>query len=391
MLNMKGMKLKMYKKICLLCICLCVTLCACQRAEPSDNNVVGEETAFLDKYNDFTVKENAKRAALIYVDDDSIPELLILKNGEYKLYWLDGSEVRAAAMPDLEIKANAYGLKHDPEDSEQQTFYRFEYVPYKGLIRVHGGDNQERHDYYLRYTNGLFETELEAKSMDYTWHTYDAEKEIANEEFLSQLADLGYDELIPCGYLYENVAAAYENMGAASDTKKVLDDFVSGKINALDYVEEISDIPEDNFVMTSYEDFYDDITAGEGDIWGSLEYIDFDNDGEDELIIHGYAGACLFFDVIGDAVYKVLETGSTTDVASVAEIEGKRVIERTDLTHAGRKSYRIMKYDSCCCLIDCFHLYVEYEDSDYSDDDVFQYRNKEISMEEFETILNSIH
>lgn len=381
----------MYKKICLLCICLCVTLCACQRTEPSDNDAAGEETAFLDKYNDFAVKENVKRAALIYVDDDSTPELLILKNGEYKLYWLDGSEVRAAAMPGSEIKANACGLKHDPEDSEQQTFYRFEYVPYKGLIRVHGDDNQERHDYYLRYTNGLFETELEAKSIDYTWHTYDAEKEIANEEFLSRLSDLGYDELIPCGYLYENVAAAYENIGAASDAKEVLDDFVSGKINALDYMEEISDIPEDSFVMTSYEDFYDDITAGEGDIWGSLEYIDFDNDGEDELIIHGYAGACLFFDVIGDTVYKVLETGSATDAASVAEIEGKRVIERTDLTHAGRKSYRIMKYDACGCLIDWFHLYAEYEGSDYSDDDVFQYRNKEISMEEFETILNSIH
>lgn len=63
------------------------------------------------------------------------------------------------------------------------------------------------------------------------------------------------------------------------------------------------------------------------------------------LIIHGYAGACLFFDVIGDTVYKVLETGSTTDVASIAEMNGKRVVVRTDLSHAGRKSYRIMEFD----------------------------------------------
>ena len=59
--------------------------------------------------------------------------------------------------------------------------------------------------------------ELKAESTDYTWHTYDAEKEITNEKFLSQLFSLGYDELIPCGYLYETVADAYENIGAIPD------------------------------------------------------------------------------------------------------------------------------------------------------------------------------
>lgn len=119
--------------------------------------------------------------------------------------------------------------------------------------------------------------------------------------------------------------------------------------------------------------------------------MDFDNDGKDELIIHGYAGACLFFDVIGDTVYLLLETGSTTDVASVAELNGKRVIERTDLTHAGRESYRIMEFDACGCLIDHFHLYTEYADDDYSIEDTFWYRDEKISMEEFESILSHIH
>lgn len=413
----------MKKKILLLCICLSVCLCACQKAVPlnesvsketeqrvvqedellqpdmngstieaSGTNMYGEDMTFLEQYEDFWDKERLQRAALIYLDEDSIPELLILENGEYSLYLFDGSEVKAVSMPSAEIKANAYGSRYDLERleyPEYQTFYWFEYVPHKGLLRVHCDTDQERHDYYLRYTNGLLLTEFEAKSIDYTWHTYNAEKEISNEEFLSRLTDLGYDKLVPCGYLYEDVKTAYENIDVTSDTKKVLDNFVNQKIDAMDYVEGISDIPEDNFVMRSYKDYYDDITAGEED-WGSVEYVDFDNDGEAELILHGYCGACLFFDVIGDTVYKVIRTGSTTDVAYVAEIENKRVIVRTDLTHGGRLSYRIMAYDSCCCLIDWFHLYAGYEGASYSNDDKFMYRDNAISMEEFEIILNSI-
>lgn len=373
---------------------------ACQRTIPenesvsqaTEQSVLQEETTFLDKYTDFFVSENVKRAALIYLDGDSIPELLVLKNGEYILHSFDGSEVKVIAMPGTKIKANAYGMQYNFEDSEFQTFYWFEYAPYKGLIRVHSGTEEERHDYYLKYTNGMFSIELEVRSdSSNTWYTYDSEGEIANEEFLNQLSDLGYDELVPCSYLYENIMAAYENIDVTSDTQTVLNNFVNGEVNALDYVEKISDIPKDAFVMRSYEDFYDDITAGEGDIWGEEEYIDFDNDGEDELIIHGYAGACLFFDVIGDTVYKVLRTGGTADVAYVTVFKEKRVVARTDLTHGGRLSYRIMEFDPCGCLIDWVHLYADFEGARYSEEDKFTYRNHEISMEEFEEIMNSIH
>ncbi|MDE7416482.1 MAG: hypothetical protein K2N44_09305 [Lachnospiraceae bacterium] len=51
-----------------------------------------------------------------------------------------------------------------------------------------------------------------------------------------------------------------------SDGKKALEDFVSGKTDAIDYVEEISDIPEDGFIMRSFEDFYNWITS-EDDFW----------------------------------------------------------------------------------------------------------------------------
>ena len=72
--------------------------------------------------------------------------------------------------------------------------------------------------------------------------------------------------MIPRGYLYANIADAYENIGMKSDAKKALEDFVSGKTDAIDYVEEISDIPEDGFIMRSFEDFYNWITL-EDDFW----------------------------------------------------------------------------------------------------------------------------
>ena len=350
-----------------------------------------EDKPYLDGYREVFTSEDAKRTALIYLDEDSVPELLILKNGEYKLYTFDGSKVNEIPMPNADIKASAYGLPHDFQDSVDQTFYWFEYVPYEGLIRVHNSTEEERHDYYLRYSHGSLSKELETMSTSYEWHTYNAKKEIANEEFLTMLSDLGYDKLIPCEYLYESVAAgAFENIGLSSDSRKVLEDFVNGEIDAVDYVEEIGDIPEEGFVMKSYNEYFEYITAGESDIWGSNEYIDFDNDGEDELIIHGYTGACLFFDVIGDMVYPVLHTGSTTDFASVAVFNGKKVIKRGDFIHVGREYYRIMTFDSCCCLVDWFNLRASFEGDTYTEEDEFEYRDHDISMEEFEKIRDSI-
>ena len=152
---------------------------------------------------------------------------------------------------------------------------------------------------------------------------------------------------------------------------------------------EISDIPEDGFVMQSYEDFYEQVISGD-ELWGDYEYVDFDNDGMDELVLHGFAGACTFFDVIGDNVYFLLHTGTTTDVASIATFQGKDIIQRTDYTHVGRQICSIMQYDACGCLLDYASLVASYEGSEYTSNDEFEFRNKTITMEEFEEIRSSI-
>lgn len=377
----------MNKKHCIrymLCMLAGAMLCACQRTA-SERGM-----PFLDEYDRVFAGMQGGRAALVYLDDDSVPELLILKDGEYQMYFFDGSAARKISLPN-EVKANAYGTRYAVEDTEgsELIFFWFEYVPRKGLVRIHGGEDEKRRDYYLSYEDGVLNVELEADDEGYTWNTYDAEGEITNEEFSDRLAKLGYNSLICCAYLYGDVKTAYENGEHTADARKELEDFVSGKADAVEYVESICEAPEQGFARRNFAEINEEVTAGEP-WWEGVEYVDFDNDGEDELIVHGYAGARLYFDVVGDTVYKVIKTGSTADVSYVAEMNGKRVVVRTDLTHGGRKYYWVMTYDGCGCLTDWFELSAGYEGEDYGTEDRYEYRNRVISGKEFEAIRDSI-
>lgn len=381
-----------------LCVIFCVDLCACQRFAPEPPEVSGRESIFqelsqesmdfLEAYHHFCEQENASQIALIYLDEDNVPELLIRREREYELYFWDGSLVVPISMPDGEIRANTSGPGYDFW-YQKKVPYWFEYAPRQGLVRVHGGDEEGRADFYLRYADGALSEELEVYC-DGFWNTYEGDREIANEEFRDRLTELGYDGLIPCGYLYDGVAAAYENMDAESDSSKLLEDFVNGKVEALCYGSHGMGTPtEEEFYLRNYEEIYEYFTCGEP-WWGSLFYVDFDNDGEDELMLTGYTNSHMFFDVIGDTVYEVLVTGSTTDNGYVAEMNGRRVIERTDLLHSGRQLYRVQEYDACGCVIDEFRLTAYFEGDRYAEGDEFEYRGRAITMEEFEEIKRSI-
>ena len=105
----------MNKKHCIrymLCMLAGAVLCACRK------------TTFLDEYNQFFAGIQGERAALVYLDDDSVPELLILKDGEYQVYFFDGFEAKRILLPN-EIKANAYGTRYAVEGIEgsELTFY----------------------------------------------------------------------------------------------------------------------------------------------------------------------------------------------------------------------------------------------------------------------------
>ena len=49
-----------------------------------------------------------------------------------------------------------------------------------------------------------------------------------------------------------------------------------------------------------------------------------------------------------------------------------------------------MQFDSCCCLVDWFGLSAFYEESTYTEEDEFEYRDQEITMEQFEELVDDI-
>lgn len=364
--------------------------------ELSDDAVVREDffrgdISWEEAYQTLIGEEAVKKMALIYLDDDAVPELLTLQNGGYHLYTFDGRQAAAIAMPEGVGTARAYGPRHTVEYFPQdRTFYWFEYVPFQGRIRVHdrSGDGKEKYDYYLRYQNGSLAVELKAEAQYGIWKTYSTLQQLNHEGFLSRVSDLGYDRLIPCGFFYDDLQEAWDQIDRASDGREALFHFIKGKTDALHHVDKGANLPESGYVMKSCQEICEDITAGkdaaeeiaieenavEEDIAVRKEYVDFDNDGEEELILRSDTGACVFLDVIGSTVYVVMEAGGTVGREEenvyieqmdyrdpyVAEREGKRVVVREGLTKDGIERCFILQYDPGGCLIDYQRMYGYY-------------------------------
>lgn len=113
----------MHKRHCILYMFVCVMLCACQGRTSEQESAYGKteqsrwpqtesepadaDTEFLEKYSQIIAEMNGGRTALLYLDDDAVPELLLLKDGEYQLYFYDGSEAKNIPLPDAGMKADA--------------------------------------------------------------------------------------------------------------------------------------------------------------------------------------------------------------------------------------------------------------------------------------------
>ena len=74
---------------------LCFVLCGCQKSDMDvDQNVLQEnEQAYPEAYDSFCEQESIDKVALIYLDEDAIPELLTIQKGEYKIYTVQDDAV----------------------------------------------------------------------------------------------------------------------------------------------------------------------------------------------------------------------------------------------------------------------------------------------------------
>lgn len=122
------------------------------------------------------------------------------------------------------------------------------------------------------------------------------------------------------------------------------------------------------------------------------ERIDLDNDGEREQIMEGPYGG-LYLDARDQKVYVFAEGEGTAGVLSYTEYEDAVWIVHRDTTHMGRQMYWLTRYNGEGEIEDEFQLSAEYWDSQngqYDEKSDFTFRDKKISMEEYEALKTEI-
>lgn len=118
------------------------------------------------------------------------------------------------------------------------------------------------------------------------------------------------------------------------------------------------------------------------------ERVDLDNDGEDELIINGPYGG-IYLDCVDGKVMVFAEGEGTAVYLSYVFYDNAYWIVYSDTTHTGRILYILTKYNSSKTVDDSFKLSADFYDTEYEDGD-FYYRDKSITMEEFNKLRNDI-
>lgn len=166
------------------------------------------------------------------------------------------------------------------------------------------------------------------------------------------------------------------------DSEELLDAFLAGEIPA--FYDDSGDVSID----------FDQLPV-DGEDWNSYsvgERIDLDNDGENELILEGPYGG-MYIDARAGKVYVLAAGEGTAGVLSYTDYNNATWIMHSDTTHAGRKTYRLTRYDGNGNIADEFQLRAEYWDSPddkYDENSDFTYRDAKISMEEYEILLKEI-
>ena len=166
-----------------------------------------------------------------------------------------------------------------------------------------------------------------------------------------------------------------------TDPSSVLDRFLDNKAQAYN-------------PQTGEYFYYSNISEGD---WGysgdAKNRVDLDNDGELEQILDGMYGG-MYLDV-RDGRVVVLATGDgTAAVLTYGYYEGKVWICHCDTTHQGRDWFHLDQYDGSGNIVDSFDLNANFFEGDlqdqYDPNDEYTFRDQNISMEQFISLVNEI-
>lgn len=175
----------------------------------------------------------------------------------------------------------------------------------------------------------------------------------------------------------------WENTESSNEASDLIDAFIRGEIDA-----ESSDEGRAPINISELENNEEE--------WLRYEVgdrIDIDSDGEDELIMNGPYGG-MILDARDNKVYILTEGDGMAAVLSVAKLDNEFWVVHADTSHSGRQMYFLDKYNGRGEITDSTTLSAEYWDSpndQYDEDSDFMFRDKPITMEEFERIRDEMY
>lgn len=356
-------------------------------------------------YQEKLDKEEIEKVAMLYLDEDAIPEMLYISDNNYEVWTYAEGKVKQvdlsgrnrawanASWSDYEEKYNWDTDEYESVDTQGIEY--FEYIPKKNFIRLHNGvkpgkgaacsyiDLNGEKPKEVLYTEEESHTDDSDEGEWFTWTTYSDGKKVEQEEFEKQRIALGFDKLQVCNQYYGDVKTAYENIDKEIEKEKekeVYEQFLAGEIDAIVGLEEISKNGNIDYQTRSYSEYTS--WCEEEEI--TKEYVDFDNDNQNELVLTLSGPSTIYFNVVGGELSEVFSADGTAESSYVLEMDGYQLLEYSDTMHMGRSFRNFKQYDACNCIVDDFSLSAEYWDSDdYDCDSSFSYRGESISVEEY--------
>lgn len=175
----------------------------------------------------------------------------------------------------------------------------------------------------------------------------------------------------------------------AKSASDLLDEFVNNEIPAQ------SNGASDSSGEDSTEFYLKDLpNAEDSEEWEAFSVgkrMDLDNDGEDEMILNGPYGG-MYIDAANGQVSVLAAGEGTAGQLMYADYEDKVWIVHADTTHQGREIYHLDRYNGSTVEESC-ELSAEYEDSPddtYHEDSTFRFRDKDITMQDFESLRDEM-
>ena len=388
-----------------------------KRDNDEDTESEIDEVKWKKMYSDYLDESSSElnityfKAALVNLNKDSAPELLLL--GKKNDYSIGSTKVVLLSLNGADVITGYY------EEGKPQIAYipeeeriRYSYVfgsEFRDEILSTLNDEQNIIFYGSYYTEDNPDTfESRYKSSNYNYKTgseYVAQAEY--KDVLNNVYDLDREVVIDTWYPMDSIKEMLNTPGklvpgeSGIYTESQEDSDRQNKDNNTD--DEIFDAFLNNEIYAYYPDNfeypgepfkYEERYHGEDDINSLKETgrIDVNNDGKKDLVMEDYYGETYFY-VKDGKLYVLAEPDGTAVRTSHTYYDGAEWIVIRDMGHGGRQSYWLAKYNGDGEIVDEFGLSAEYWDSPdytYHEDSEFTFRDKPITMEEFERLRYEI-